>query len=67
MCRACYSWDGIKLLQAALISFKAAWLPLRSMDVEIREGGVMGISKTADMKLLVTEPSHVIEVFQKAR
>lgn len=67
MCWPCYSWDGRKPLEAVLLSFKAAWLSLGSMDVEIREGEVMGISKGADMRLLVTGPSQVIEVFQKAR
>jgi hypothetical protein len=60
MCWACYSWDGRKLLEAALISLKAAWLPLGRIDVEIRESEVMGISKRGGMKLLATEPSQVI-------
>ena len=68
MCWACYSWDGRKLLEAVLMPVKAAWLRLRSMDVEIkRKDEGMGISKGADMKLLVTKPSQVIEVFWKAR
>ncbi|MDH4269706.1 MAG: hypothetical protein OEV52_05350 [Dehalococcoidia bacterium] len=48
--------------------FKAAWLHLRGMDVEIKKKGEgTGISKGADMKLLVPKPSQVVEVFWKAR
>jgi len=48
--------------------FKAAWLHLRGMDVEIKKKGEgTGISKGVDMKLLVPKPSQVVEVFWKAR
>jgi len=68
MCWACYSWDERKLLEAVLMPFKAAWLHLRGMDVEIKKKGEgTGISKGADMKLLVPKPSQVVEVFWKAR
>jgi len=67
MCWACYRRDGRKLLEAVLMPFKAAWLPLRSIDDEIKtKGEGMGINERADMRLLVTEPSRVIEVFWKA-